>query len=622
MIEFSAKIKPYSVKNECGDFYLYLELEDYNLIVVGDIGGHGSFKVYDLACQMKEVIKKNKNKSLNEIIMSIHKQDSIKNNGMTIFIAQIYHSSPLISYCTVGNTKAILYRKNNIISLHSQEGIVGYDIPRTINTNLLKVLKDDTLVIVTDGVSFHNDEINNILNENLNSEDLAQSILNHCSNDDDSLCAVFKFDISNNDFSIKHNDNKNESHIVHKYNTNTNEKINLNKSKILPLLNTNKINTFIGKMDDEYLLVSHLKLRFVSLVIDKLNKLFTIKKIEYIKLKTFLLEVLNFTNIDIYIKNNTIQLYIYDIKYVHESLEFLFQNYIIKDDHSCIINISFEFYEKVTNDELKDIKQMLELGLTEEGYLKFKDNENKLQKMSEQARLVAMGEMIGNIAHQWRQPLSVISTSATGMLFQKEYGLLSDEKFEKICTDINTNAQYLSKTIDDFRDFIKGENESVKFDTELLINKARSIFNSSLKDSYIELIVDNNSNHQLYAPLNLLIQVLVNIVNNAKDILVEKSVEKKLIFINTNLDESNLIISVLDNAGGVPKKIISKIFDAYFTTKHQSQGTGLGLNMAHNIIINTFAGKLEVENKNYEYKNIKYTGANFIITIPRQNNEN
>ncbi|MCK5293235.1 MAG: HAMP domain-containing histidine kinase [Arcobacteraceae bacterium] len=259
---------------------------------------------------------------------------------------------------------------------------------------------------------------------------------------------------------------------------------------------------------------------------------------------------------------------------------------------------------------------MFKLGLNDDEFLKFKENERHLEKISEQTRLAAMGEMIGNIAHQWRQPLSVISTNATGMMMQKEYDILTDESFNKSCNDINNNAQYLSKTIDDFRDFIKGDSEEEKFDIKRLIDKSLTIVNSSLKDSYVELIINNNCDTELFGALNMLIQAIVNIVNNAKDILVEKNITDKFIFINTFKTNNEIVISILDNGGGVPSEIIPKIFDAYFTTKHQSQGTGLGLNMAHSIIHNSFNGILDVINETYEHKNITYTGAKFTITIP------
>jgi len=234
----------------------------------------------------------------------------------------------------------------------------------------------------------------------------------------------------------------------------------------------------------------------------------------------------------------------------------------------------------------------------------------------QQSKLASMGEMIGNIAHQWRQPLSVISTASTGMLMQKEYNMLTDAQFEKACVNINKNAQYLSKTIDDFRDFIKGDSKKEDFSIQVLIDKALSVVQTTLKDHFINLNIDIKQDAKIYGALNILAQVIVNIINNAKDILVEKDIDNKLIFIDVEQNGDSAIICITDNGGGVPDEIISKIFDAYFTTKHQSQGTGLGLNMAHNIVANSFHGILEVKNSTYTYENTQYTGAKFSIILP------
>ena len=114
---------------------------------------------------------------------------------------------------------------------------------------------------------------------------------------------------------------------------------------------------------------------------------------------------------------------------------------------------------------------------------------------------------------------------------------------------------------------------------------------------------------------NELIQVLVNILNNASDVLIDKEIQRKLIFIDIYKKDDDLFIEIKDNAGGVPENIIDRIFEPYFTTKHQSQGTGIGLYMSEEIVRTHLNGILSVENDTYEYDGIKYVGANFIIKI-------
>ncbi|MCK5294033.1 MAG: HAMP domain-containing histidine kinase, partial [Arcobacteraceae bacterium] len=234
----------------------------------------------------------------------------------------------------------------------------------------------------------------------------------------------------------------------------------------------------------------------------------------------------------------------------------------------------------------------------------------------EQAKLVSMGEMIGNIAHQWRQPLSVISTAATGMLMQKEYGILNDETFNKSCQDINEHAQYLSTTIDDFKNFIKGDREKSIFKLTESINEFLNLMESTIKEFNINIILNLQDDINIEGYPNELKQCIINIFNNAKDVLLDLKEEKIYIFITSYTKDNNIIIKIKDNGGGIPLDILPKIFEPYFTTKHQSDGTGLGLHMSYKLITNGMGGKLKAKNITYLYNDIQYTGAEFTISLP------
>ncbi len=236
--------------------------------------------------------------------------------------------------------------------------------------------------------------------------------------------------------------------------------------------------------------------------------------------------------------------------------------------------------------------------------------------LNQQSKMVAMGEMIGNIAHQWRQPLSIISTASTGMKMQKEYNILTDEEFATSCDAINDNAQYLSKTIDDFKNFIKGDRTKNIFNLEDDINSFLHLVEGSIKNNNINMILNIDSSISIDGYQNELIQCLINIYNNAKDILKENKIKNKLIFISTFIQNNQAVTQITDNAGGIPEDIISKIFEPYFTTKHQSQGTGLGLHMTYNLIVDGMGGTIEASNKTYKHENIEYTGAEFKISLP------
>ncbi len=236
---------------------------------------------------------------------------------------------------------------------------------------------------------------------------------------------------------------------------------------------------------------------------------------------------------------------------------------------------------------------------------------NELQLL-EQSKMASMGDMIGNIAHQWRQPLSVISTASTGILLKKQIDQLSDEELEKLCTHINDNAQYLSKTIDTFRDFLKEKKELKEVILQESIQDALNIVQTALNNHHIQLInmIDNEKPLKIKLIAGELAEVIINIINNAKDALNEKNIENK--WVKVELKKANRFVQIIieDNGDGIADDIMPRIFEPYFTTKHGSQGTGLGLHMSYKIVTESFQGKLMVINS----KN----GAKFIIQIPLQ----
>jgi len=247
-------------------------------------------------------------------------------------------------------------------------------------------------------------------------------------------------------------------------------------------------------------------------------------------------------------------------------------------------------------------------------YKEMDKNRKKDSMLAQQSKMAAMGEMIGNIAHQWRQPLSLISTASTSLKLKKELGLLKENEIAET-SDVITNAtKHLSKTIDDFRDFFKPNKEQTVCKTEDLWLRTHALIKDQYKNKSIKIIT-HIEDLEVKVLLNELIQVVLNIINNARDELVKQDTKEKLIFVDIKKVGSKLQIKVKDNAGGIPDHIINRVFEPYFTTKHQSQGTGIGLYMSQEIIKKHMKGSLEVDNSTYVYNHRQYTGAVFTITI-------
>ncbi|PHO11860.1 hypothetical protein CPG38_10725 [Malaciobacter marinus] len=248
-----------------------------------------------------------------------------------------------------------------------------------------------------------------------------------------------------------------------------------------------------------------------------------------------------------------------------------------------------------------------------EAQKKLKDNEEMIHH---QSKMAAMGEMLENIAHQWRQPLSVITTSASSVKIHKEMGTLSDDFLDEVLDAIVKSGNHLSQTIDDFRDFFKPDKEKVRFNIKNTYKKALFLVSSKLKNREID-IIENIEDIDLYGFDNELVQVIMNLINNARDALEESSLEYKYIFIDIYKDkENNIILKICDNAGGIPVNVIGKIFEPYFTTKHKSLGTGIGLYMCEEILVKHMNGEIAVKNKEFEYEGNSFKGAEFTLKIP------
>ncbi len=268
-------------------------------------------------------------------------------------------------------------------------------------------------------------------------------------------------------------------------------------------------------------------------------------------------------------------------------------------------NVNNSLKEKVEEKtkELRQINNELEIRIKEE----VEENLKKDRLLSQQQKMVSMGQMIENIAHQWRQPLSLITTGVSGIKLKKQLNDLDDNFFYDTLDSILNTSKYLSNTIDDFRYFFKPQKEKENFYLEKCCRKTIDLMNPNFLNKDIQINY-KMENIQISGYETELIQVLINILNNSKDAL-ELLNDEKLIFIDIFMENKKAIIEIKDNAGGIDEEIMDKVFEPYFTTKHQSQGTGIGLFMCKEIINKHMNGQLNLSNKSFEYKNKIYKGT-------------
>lgn len=230
------------------------------------------------------------------------------------------------------------------------------------------------------------------------------------------------------------------------------------------------------------------------------------------------------------------------------------------------------------------------------------ENRKKERLLFEQSKLASMGEMINNIAHQWRQPLSEINSTVMVLDCMMIEEKIKTKEVERHFENIEEQTKYMSETIEGFKNYFEPDKLKQKFSLEEAVKHSLVILEKAYVKLGIKLEVNVIKDIEVSGYKNEFVQVLIVLLNNAKDALVEKNIQNPLIKITINET-----LSIEDNAKGIPSEIIDKIFEPYFTTKHPSVGTGLGLYMASTIIKESMQGKLYVENTQ--------EGAKFFIEI-------
>lgn len=250
------------------------------------------------------------------------------------------------------------------------------------------------------------------------------------------------------------------------------------------------------------------------------------------------------------------------------------------------------------------IIKIKDLKIKENRYkLVFIQNLTELKKkemlLLEQSRMAAMGEMISMIAHQWRQPLASIAAATSNLKFRINLEKYEKEIFSKKLSDIDKYLQYMSTTIDDFRNFFKSKKEKELVSLDEVVENSLEMIEKAFENNNIKIKNNRVKLPKIYTFKNELLQVILNIFNNSKDAFKEQEKEKEFI-VTINYKDMRLYqsIEICDNAGGIKEEIINKIFNPYFSTKDKKNGTGLGLYMCKIILEKHCSGQISVRNKN------------------------
>jgi two-component system, NtrC family, C4-dicarboxylate transport sensor histidine kinase DctB len=269
------------------------------------------------------------------------------------------------------------------------------------------------------------------------------------------------------------------------------------------------------------------------------------------------------------------------------------------------LNLNLEQKVKEQTKQLKELNKTLEKRVIEE----ISKNEEKQKLLFWQSRMASLGQMLANIAHQWRQPLTELNLTLFNM---KKASLNNNEKkIDELYKESKTLISSMSSTIDDFTNFFNPQKEKKSFEIKDAINEALIILRKVIELENIHIQIDVPINYKVIGVSNELSQVIINLIQNSKDAFIQNDITNRTIIITLKeeliLDKKYALLEIKDNAGGISKENIDKIFDPYFTTKYKSQGTGLGLFMSKMIIEKSLEGELS-------HKNID-DGSIFIIKL-------
>jgi len=222
--------------------------------------------------------------------------------------------------------------------------------------------------------------------------------------------------------------------------------------------------------------------------------------------------------------------------------------------------------------------------------------------------MASMGEMLNNIAHQWRQPLNNIGLIIQALECNYELGLLTEGEMKAQVAQAMETLQFMSRTIDDFRCFLRAEKDKENFVVNDVVKSTIDFIRATFEHNDIVVRFDANEPVVAVGYANQYSQVILNVLNNARDVLVERKVTAPLITITASNDRNQALVTVHDNGGGIDEAILPKIFDPFFTSKEQGKGTGIGLYMSKVIIEQNMSGSVSARNI--------HGGASFSILLP------
>ncbi|WP_394220207.1 ATP-binding protein [Alteromonas gracilis] len=621
MVSHVFQIKPFTTSNGCGDFVYTIERENDFLFVLGDVGGHGNLEVGTLAKRMREWINDNHLLSIKALFEGLNKIEGVETFGASIFLGRVdtsHPGQPLLHYICIGDIRAMKLGQSSVKSLPSQQGIMGVAFSSSVKEFVTNLNAGEGVIVASDGVSLSEKAFSGFPKEPI--DKACERIMSQSAKkDDDASCILLKMEGGRQ---LGEKKAHFQTQILSKPNIDLESASNhvLNRSVEKEKLTQHSSTSLMSETyepvvvplpaEDSFFCVFD-ALTTARQKIDELNNYFLLNNKQGIALKSLALEAISELGADIHVNVSKEKLFFsFPYQKVFEKRAYLLMSKAQVGISPCgewlIICMGLPSSVDITSIAFAEFRERVQLGISQENYEQYQQDQKRDVVLTQQAKLASMGEMIGAIAHQWRQPLNELALRIQTLRYRAKQGL-TDEDISTFIKENLVTIDFMSKTVDDFRNFFRIDKSKEIFDVSETIESVVELQKAQLLNNGIKVLISGET-CDVEGFKSEFQQVILNVIGNARDALNTITMQEKVIDIVFELNK----ISITDNAGGVPIDVMQRIFEPYFTTKAHGEGTGMGLYMSKMIIEDHMQGTIDV--KNVTTHNGK--GAEFTITLP------
>lgn len=579
MCEIHSQVQPFNTESGCGDFVVALERDDGLLISLGDVAGHGETDVGELARNLVAYLKEHSTEQLPTLLEGLRSIPTVSQRGVSLFLGLLDNQLSLLHYYLLGDIRAYRLREGRVSALVSHEGPLGISPPELTRFRSIKAHPSETFIIHSDGIASATVSLLGSAAVALKPAELLQEIFKVGRNSsDDAACMLFSFTSANHSI---HRPPRTASPVK----SNVTPKAS---SATAPIQRpTTKPTLPFHKLCDHEKLASITSVPEARLFCTLLFEVVELNNYQQTRLESYLLEAVQqgCRPIETFADNLRLQLQLPYSTQIARLGERLF-------GHEAITTSANQTTVTLASLTQLDPPTRVRLGhlMSEQNYIQYADRQRREGLLAQQAKLAAMGEMIGAIAHQWRQPLNELGLRIQQLQLHQHKGALNTDEIDQYAADSLQLISHMADTIDDFRDFLSSKQESEAFDVAQVIKDVHRLQSAQLKNNNIDFEVSGDS-FEVRGHASYLKQVLFNLISNSKDAFKEQGTVVPRI--ELTLDPSTRTLTFKDNGGGVEAVFLHRIYEPYYTNKQHGKGTGLGLYMSRMLMLEHLHGTID-----------------------------